>query len=1375
MATGGQRSNLAPLVGQPERQAIDSLLGYDYQIWRTVELWMQLGPGEVLYIECAEDFDVVTAGSATTNQVKNSPDNITLGSEEVRDAIVNHWTAVQKNPGRSVKMRFLTRGDIGSEKSKPFGQERGIEVWRKAAAGDAAANQTLTAYLQGALKDASLRQFLATSTPENRVAKLYGAIEWVVKEPVIEAVRISVRRAAIERGNARGVATHMSEKAVSALLEKCRQVATAKQPELRSLTAEDLQAVFDASTSIQVPATQVLASFLGQALSLASSGGLPLAFSPFAESGELPPLPAFVMPRADFCGRALAALTAGPVLIVGSEGMGKSIVATLAARDGGVTSHWGELPEQVERVCSALEHLLMLVRSGRGPRRIVLDDVPAALGLDGQVWTRLNALLESCHAFDAQLLMTAKGVPEDQVDSRFRSTSVQVLAVPALTEPEVESFFESLGCPPEMREIWAKSTLLQSGYGHPKLVHLRGLELRDQGWPKPTTEAFLKSPASIEEARANARQTVGKTVPEPDKSYLYTLSVAALPFSRELALKVGESLGVPTPGDTFDRLSGRWIEAKGKNLYSVTNLLSSQAQHTFSAAQVAKAHGVLFDTFVGKRSISVSEAWGIFFQAFQSLDRRRLSNFVASLVSADFKQVPGLAESLEILLSMASGNVLVGPYDAKVSAMFRHLQFKIAAHVRPEAMAEIARQWAWTIQQIEHEEARRGLGVIRGLCLAISMGGDLPPDILVQAIADAAELDKLAFTKPAVPEFDEMVKSDGTPLGYVGLLFLILQARCDGFQFVDAALKVLENIDPSLRARMLEAFDVRLNASFSMITKAWLVETKLEQPDWGGLIEVFQRASALAKLWGARALGHNVARIQSIIYEEERAVRDQERSIAVLEEAKQAFGDSAVLEEQRANIEFLRGNFPAALDLWSRSLDHGLNDPAKLRDPFAFRKGAIAASKVGHYERAATFLEAAGSMLTPEGAGPVQAAFEVDAAYCWFKHGDPVRALTAISRAAVQLKGVYDPTNEFQLFRAQKHCGSCVLWMVGQVYPDEKGASSEGPQVGAPTAPEQQELIATLSASPYPMTAVMILRAASRLGIDGPVLSELRRDADGSSIPLASIPFAGLLVEEAIVAGDFADFGERMFRWQRAWWQGMVARESGANSLLECQHPVPDEIKARPMDLQWYFALALAILTMRREDPQASLAKWDAQISAAPDSQQLLAELRITRAAFSMDLPSAFTELRASASIKSVAAAAIVLAQHARRPLDTCYAQVGLLTWFYSGKLVRRTLEAAMPHLAELFSEQWRPHLQHPAALRDPRLSIPGLNEAIAFPGTAPARLLKLVIAGSQATGQPIPQFAADALSSSNRFNAEAERLQSTARASMVESAKRPP
>jgi hypothetical protein len=53
-----------------------------YQFWRTVEAWIELDPEELLYVEGAEDFDIVGSDEATPVQVKDdkSSGSLTLAS-----------------------------------------------------------------------------------------------------------------------------------------------------------------------------------------------------------------------------------------------------------------------------------------------------------------------------------------------------------------------------------------------------------------------------------------------------------------------------------------------------------------------------------------------------------------------------------------------------------------------------------------------------------------------------------------------------------------------------------------------------------------------------------------------------------------------------------------------------------------------------------------------------------------------------------------------------------------------------------------------------------------------------------------------------------------------------------------------------------------------------------------------------------------------------------------------------------------------------------------------------------------------------------------------------------------------------------------------
>lgn len=86
------------LSGDSKRQANDSIRGYHYQMWKSVHAWLDLKEDEILFIEGAEDFDIVGNAEATTVQVKNTKANITLRSQSVVDAIAHYWKLRKTNP-----------------------------------------------------------------------------------------------------------------------------------------------------------------------------------------------------------------------------------------------------------------------------------------------------------------------------------------------------------------------------------------------------------------------------------------------------------------------------------------------------------------------------------------------------------------------------------------------------------------------------------------------------------------------------------------------------------------------------------------------------------------------------------------------------------------------------------------------------------------------------------------------------------------------------------------------------------------------------------------------------------------------------------------------------------------------------------------------------------------------------------------------------------------------------------------------------------------------------------------------------------------------------------------------------------------------------
>ncbi|MCA7889871.1 hypothetical protein LGM58_42595 [Burkholderia contaminans] len=248
---------LAPLIANSSRQAVPSINGYDYQIWRTVQAWLQLQHGEELYVECAEDYDIIGPDFATVVQVKSSRSNITLGSKGALDAIASFWDLSQRNEHHPpIKMVFLSRGNIGRERDAAFGQEKGLEVWRAAAGGNPAAIEKLRTYLLGRDEVPSgLKELLRTQNDTVLKQALFSRIDWCLGQPSTESIAKSVHEIVLRIISGKGLSPLVVDRAVNAFLVHCYSAATKTEVELRRLTVETREYVLANAGCINVPLT----------------------------------------------------------------------------------------------------------------------------------------------------------------------------------------------------------------------------------------------------------------------------------------------------------------------------------------------------------------------------------------------------------------------------------------------------------------------------------------------------------------------------------------------------------------------------------------------------------------------------------------------------------------------------------------------------------------------------------------------------------------------------------------------------------------------------------------------------------------------------------------------------------------------------------------------------------------------------------------------------------------------------------------------------------------------------------------------------------------------------------------------------------------
>ncbi|MEK6301824.1 MAG: hypothetical protein AABO41_14025 [Acidobacteriota bacterium] len=184
-----------PLRASPKRQAVPTLRGYAYQAWQSVLTWMTLTESETLFLEGAEDLDVVFGENAVTVQIKETARSrtLTLNSSDVAQAIAHFWEHCKKNPDRRISFHLISTSSRSREQGDPFGGERGLDLWDrcKRAGVDLSA---LRAFLSSSARlPDDLCEFIAKAPDEEVRKGLISRIRWETggqpQEDVEELIR----------------------------------------------------------------------------------------------------------------------------------------------------------------------------------------------------------------------------------------------------------------------------------------------------------------------------------------------------------------------------------------------------------------------------------------------------------------------------------------------------------------------------------------------------------------------------------------------------------------------------------------------------------------------------------------------------------------------------------------------------------------------------------------------------------------------------------------------------------------------------------------------------------------------------------------------------------------------------------------------------------------------------------------------------------------------------------------------------------------------------------------------------------------------------------------------------------------------------------
>ena len=1328
-----------PLSGDSARQAVPSLRGYAYQIWRTIEQWLRLKPDETLFIECAEDMDIAAAHGTTAVQIKDTEAKISLASKDAREAIRHFWQLRQRSSD-NVRFQFLTRAAIATEQGDLLNRRPGIVVWREAAAGDSVSCELLRTFLlEKFAGNSELKSYLETATSQELIADLFRLFEWITEEPDTEVIQEFIRRRLIDHGDRNGCRPSNSASVINDLYSHCWEVAQRKTPEARSLTRSDFLFIFEKATSVLVPLT-ALANALAPAAG--ATGSVSLAGSIRIWTEGVPPLPDPTLPREPAVAAAVANLsTVAPLVLAGSAGKGKTTLAKLVALATDKDCLWVDLSGRESQFAEvALAELALTLEDRAHSFLVVIDDFHIEPNIPQGVWTSFAMVQRACRNSGSLPLITTKGIPRERLDARLVSAGANVQQIENLSTEEVKEFVEKLGCPTTLSPTWTTLTLAQTG-GHPKLVHVRALDLRDQGWPNPTIQGFSETPASIAGQREIERLNVTERESGPRLDFLYHLTLLTLPFDRDFALRLGSKIERLTdPGTALDSFLGRWIEPFVASYFRVTSLLTNEASKAWPSKRIQEAHGNIFDSFLEKRAIDITHVFSVLMHAYLSQSPGRLALYVNGLVDGKDAQFPHIAKELKLVVYFGSGagNRAV-PFSEHVSLLFRLLQFRIASREAPEELSRVANEWLWEIEQISPNELPKGEEYLRlnkalwAGSVASETGGELSPQMILNAII-ALETISAFETMPLLPA---ALGSEAGSYDMVAILFSFFQMRCTSIDYLERLLNALMAVTGPLRSRMFSASQLPYVAPYGfLVESAWVGEFKKENPDWPNVIRVLERTKALAKEWCATQLGLSAAKALSIVLDEH--LDNREAAIAALEDGRKLFGNAPMLDEQLANIHYHHDAFDAALTIWEKSLAVQPDAPSgQVRDPFAFRKAAIASGAAGDFSRAAElFLR--GSYWAKEGElNHTASGLLFDAGYAFYRVKKFDQMCDALRDGIGGLIGQPDPESEFHLFALQKLAGHVALWIRNGVTRDDKNRLAE-PLLGCCSNPDFDSGIKQLPPTPAEATIINLIEIEHRLGMELHTKTAFASILQASRMPVLEMRLAFIELEQVYRHRRFRDLFAALDAMKASLERARAQHRLQQNVFEAFQGQVETQDRTQ-LGTEYFLLCALTAQVLSGGNGDSLISSWRELTEKSHSGMYTNAIINLVQA-MSLTSQSANHVLRSSNydSFSRIVAAHHVLTSPQTAPDLSAYAQAAYITWL-SGSDAKTALIEVLPILSASFAKRWEHHLSQTALLVNPRLTVPEIQSALSYQPDGPGRIRQILLAASAATGVRVP------------------------------------
>ena len=1326
-----------------DRQAHDSLRGYRYQILHSVDAWLDLADTEILYLEGVEDFDKVSNNDTTVAQVKVSQHPITLRSREVNEAINNYWKLRLSNPDRSVNFRFLTRSKIGREQNSPFGKhQRGLRIWHRCS-GDETAITKISEFLQneGKISD-EVKDFLKQAEPQEIYEQLIDPISWETGSKPASFVEQSINEKLVLHGYQLGFLPTESKKVFDSLINEALTVATKK--ENRELTKVGFLEIFEEQTTQRVPIQdlrrlQTQAPILGNVGTQFIGGSSDITIqSQHSVQYTVPPLYPDVTRRTELLTSIQDKLQSeGIVVIHGGTGRGKTTLANLTAQDTSDSWFWQsftnrESPQAIQQLQQIATH----VCNQSSQPNVVLDDLnlqPQQLRSYEEV---LGIVVYRVLERSGKLLITSQQKLPNSLIRQLGVSLPIVVQVPDFTKSEIEQFAEQLGCPADDAKNWAQLIQLHTS-GHPRLVHARLAQLREEGWRQPDTiESILQTPGEVIEEREVARQLlIG--LPHDQREFLYRLSLMATAFRKDYAVNVGELPdSISHPGDVFDRLVGPWIDPVDESYFTISPLLRNAAQEVWSKNKIKYLHAQIANAILkATKNVTPTEVWAVFGHSIGGQNREAFIEVIRALITTPEKDWEKLRQEFSLLIHInINPPEELFPGDAFVNHLFRSLQFHIAVEVEPEDAPRILEIWdKETVPYEPHRLYLQSRLMLVTEALMYCQASLSAKQIVgyLKEIIDITENDNEAqetFYRDYVAQFEEQKTGASNYFSFqFSFIYRVPRPMCTSF--LGDLIDGLDGLPPKIRTALLADFEDDTVDARLLIDTVWLAEANRETQDWKACLQIFDRVIEKALAWGYPRLAAASARGKAIIHDEYLHSPDDAHS--VLRDIIAKVGTLSVIEEERANVYFGQQHYKEALSIYERILPDW-NPPSEqvgIGPLDEYRRAATCAAQLNDWEKAAAFfVEGAKRTQRIENTERYIGLY-ADAGFAQFKAGKAPESIDLLSLALEEFEKIPQDNTDLKYFTLKQRLAHTIRWMAEQNRENNPSELVE-PLVGMCSNPEPNEDFLSLPDVPTGHAWFYLAQVEYRFGHGITVLNRALQALDCDANPAFSFFLSFFQTKHDFRNKTFDDLPHR------------IHQLASAAESTHKQYQLGKRIGTEGIDSSAIAALAnfasveniisilgAALLVRLREsrDIHDILATWRGNSLGLPIKENMIEALNRIELMLFEDDDKVLTVMRTQEleGKKWFVAALMVIHNIKSSPEDLFHAHV-LITTSLIGSLWK---DFVVLDLAELLSAQWLEKIKFQMMLKMPMTTVPDIERACKGSETGEKKIGQILLA----------------------------------------------